>query len=138
MAEKIPAPPPTGVGEIDREHALELKVVREIQAALLAADRVRARALLERLEEFTEAHFLTEQLLMRQHAYPGYAAHQQEHDWLVGELQEISCRLDAESLLHAPREVERLEQWLLAHMATSDQTLGAFIAEAGGTPAPQD
>ncbi len=137
MAEKIPAPPPTGVGEIGREHALELKVVREIQAALLAADRGRARALLERLEEFTEAHFLTEQLLMRQHAYPGYAAHQQEHDRLVGELQEISCRLDAESLLHAPREVERLEQWLLAH-GDLDQTLGAFIAEAGGTPAPQD
>ena len=95
MAEATPAPPPTGVGEIDREHALELRVVREIQAALLAGDRQRAKSLLERLEAFTEAHFLTEQLLMRQHAYPGYEAHQQEHDRLIGELRDLRRALEA-------------------------------------------
>lgn len=135
MAETIPAPPPTGVGEIDREHALELRVVREIQAALLAGDRDRSRALLERLEAFTEAHFLTEQLLMRQHAYPGYEAHEQEHDRLIGELQELARGLASAAPLDGPREVERLERWLLAHMASADRTLGEFIARAGEEPA---
>ena len=91
MAAMSPEDPhPTGVAELDREHALELRVVREIQAALLEGERDQALALLERLEDFTNAHFLTEQLLMRLHAYPGYEAHQQEHDRLIGELQELS------------------------------------------------
>ena len=123
--------PTTGVAEIDGEHALELQVVRELQAALFAGDRAGARQLVERLTDFTNAHFLTEQLLMRRHAYPGYEAHQLEHDRLIDELGDLTRALDAGSPLDAREEAEKLERWLLAHMATTDQALGDFLtAEA--------
>ena len=124
-------PLPTGVTDIDREHALELLVVREIQTALLAGDRARALPLLARLEDVTNAHFLTEQLLMRLHAYEGYEAHQQEHDRLVRDLQELSRRVTDGAALDARQAAEHLQRWLLRHMATSDQVLGEFIAQSG-------
>ena len=66
----------SGVAEMDQEHALELQIVRSIQAALADSDHDKVSELLQQLEDFTNAHFLAEQLLMRLHAYPGYEAHQ--------------------------------------------------------------
>jgi len=79
-----------GIATMEREHELELRLVRELQAALGAGDRAAAEALFRSLEELTEAHFLGEQLLMRLHAYPAYAAHQEEHDRLIGELRGLA------------------------------------------------
>jgi hemerythrin len=120
---------PTGITDIDREHALELRVVRETQAALLTGDRKKALLLLERLEDVTNAHFLTEQLLMRLHAYAGYAAHEQDHDRLIGELRTLSRALASDEPVDARLAVQQLERWLLTHMATEDQALGTFISQ---------
>lgn len=138
MSHDHPEMPRTGIAEIDGEHALELRVVRELQAALLAGERALAAELLERLADFTNAHFLTEQLLMRLHAYPGYEAHQQEHDRLIGELGELRTALADASPLDARGEADKLERWLLAHMATSDQALGDYLGRLpAGHPTPE-
>lgn len=116
-----------GVATMDREHALELGIVRALQKALRDGDLVAAGELIERLDAVTEAHFLAEQLLMRQHAYPAYEAHQQEHDRLIGELRELRARIDAGSLAAPAVEAEALERWLVAHMASEDHALAGFL-----------
>ena len=121
---------PTGVADIDREHALELRVVREVQAALLEGNREKALLLLARLEDVTNAHFLTEQLLMRLHAYAGYEQHEQEHDVLIRELQALSRQLSSGAPVDARLAVHQLEHWLLSHMATEDHVLGEFIRQS--------
>ena len=124
----------SGVADMDREHALELQIVRELQAALRAADHATAAELVARLEDFTNAHFLAEQLLMRLHAYPGYAAHQAEHDRLIAELRDLAARI-AKGLTGEPAdEVERLEKWLLAHMASEDHVLADYLTKAPAAP----
>lgn len=120
-----------GVATMDREHALELEVVRALQGALRAGEVAAARELVERLDALTEAHFLAEQLLMRQHAYPAYEAHQQEHDRLIGELRELRARLEAGSIADPAAEVEALERWLVAHMASEDHALAGFLESPG-------
>lgn len=124
-----------GVAEMDREHALELQMVRSLQGALARGERATARELLGSLEEFTNAHFLAEQLLMRLHAYPGYAAHQEEHDRLIEELHAIGRALDESETARPGEQSERLERWLLAHMASEDAALAQFLAPA--TPATE-
>jgi hemerythrin len=103
----------TGIAEMDREHALELQIVRAIHAALADSDKPRVDAFLQQLEDFTNAHFLAEQLLMRLHAYPGYEAHQQEHDQLMQELEDLSQGIRDESSPDPVRATEDLERWLL-------------------------
>lgn len=128
-----PDPPQTGIADVDREHVLELLVVREIQASLRTGARERTLALLERLTDITEAHFLTETLLMRQHGFDGYDAHQLEHDRLIGELHAFSRRVADDQVSDAAAAVQQIEDWLMAHMATEDQVLGAFLQGQQGT-----
>ena len=119
----------TGIDEMDREHALELQIVRSIQAALDDADHARLDELLQQLEDFTNAHFLAEQLLMRLHAYPGYEAHQEEHDRLMTELKEMNRSLLAADS-QAPTELaSNLERWLVTHIQSSDQALAEFLKQ---------
>lgn len=119
----------TGIAEMDQEHALELQIVRSIQTALADSDGDKVDELLQQLEDFTNAHFLAEQLLMRLHAYPGYEAHQEEHDQLMTELHELSQNLRSDNSLNPAKEAENLERWLLTHIQSSDQALAEYLKQ---------
>jgi len=126
-----------GIETMEREHALETRMVRELQGALAAGDRAAADTLFDRLEELTEAHFLAEQLLMRLHAYPAYAAHQEEHDRLIAELRDLRGSLDSAEPADPVGAVARLERWLHAHMQSEDAALADFLRQGseGAEPA---
>lgn len=117
----------TGVDEMDREHALELQIVRSIQTALASGDRSEVPQLLEQLEDFTNAHFLAEQLLMRLHSYPGFEAHQREHDDLMEELKGLGQSLLADDSADPASAAENLERWLITHIQSEDQALAVYL-----------
>ena len=124
----------TGIAEMDQEHALELQIVRSIQAALQAADSEKVNELLQQLEDFTNAHFLAEQLLMRLHAYPDYEAHQEEHDRLMTELKELSQNIQADVSQDPAGDAVKLERWLVDHMSSSDLALAEYLKEENVQP----
>jgi hemerythrin len=114
---------------VEAEHRIQLQLVRALRQALAGQDRAASHALLEQLLGYSDAHFLSEKLLMRLHAYPAYEHHVQEHDRLVDELQALAASVqggDAESLSQL---LPRVEEWLLRHMQTTDLALEAFLAE---------
>lgn len=117
----------TGIDEMDREHALELQIVRAIQQALASDDRSELPQLLEQLEDFTNAHFLAEQLLMRLHSYPGFEAHQREHDDLMEELKQLGKELLSEDSVRSTQLAENLERWLITHIQSEDQALAEYL-----------
>lgn len=117
----------TGIDEMDREHALELQIVRAIQQALASDDRSELPQLLEQLEDFTNAHFLAEQLLMRLHSYPGFEAHQREHDDLMEELKQLGKELLSEDSASSTQLAENLERWLITHIQSEDQALAEYL-----------
>ncbi len=122
------------IAEMEREHALEIRMVRDLQTALAAGDQATAEALFGQLEDFTNAHFLAEQLVMRLHAYPALAAHQEEHDRLVAELRDLRRCLDAGAPADPLGAVARLERWLYAHMESEDRALVDFLQQPGVPP----
>jgi hemerythrin len=119
----------TGVDAMDREHALELQLVRAIQKALATNDRSQVPELLQQLEDFTNAHFLGEQLLMRMHAYPGFQAHQEEHDHLMNELVHLASSIRKGDPADSARQVEELERWLITHIQSEDQTFAEYLKQ---------
>ena len=116
---------------MEAEHQVQLELVRALKEALGAGEDDPASgavpALLRRLVDYSDAHFLSEQLLMRLYAYPAYSDHVLEHDRLIGELRAL-----AESWEKGGGDAGRLllqvEQWLLTHMATTDKALQAYLA----------
>lgn len=129
----IEAKAEAGAAAMEREHALEIRLVRELQAVLEAGDRAAAEALFDRLEDFSNAHFLAEQLLMRLHAYPAFAVHEEEHGRLIAELRDLRRALESPEPADPVGAVARLERWLYAHMETEDRALADFL---GQSPTP--
>jgi len=116
----------TGNREMDEEHALQLRLLRELMQNLESGDRPASLELFERLDQFTNAHFLAEELLMRLHAYPQFEAHAAEHAQFVEELKALHAGLAGGEAGDIREEADAFARRLLAHIATADHALGAF------------
>lgn len=95
-----------------------------------------AGAILDQLIAYTAVHFMAEQLLMRLHGYPGFDAHQQEHDRLIEEVQELQRRFHGGNATLTLETIDGLEVWLRGHIRGTDHALGAFLSRqaSAGTP----
>ena len=124
----------TGNREMDEEHALQLQLLRELLSNLESGDGPAALEIFERLDQFTHAHFLAEELLMRLHAYPRFEAHSAEHGRFVEDLKALRAQLAAGQDGAVKDEADALARRLVAHIATADHALGEFqrSGAAGG------
>lgn len=120
-----------GASDMEAEHQLLHDLLDELRGALSAGRKDAVEDLMGRFEVVAKLHFMEEQSLMRLHADPGYAAHEQEHDELLAELDRLSRRITAGELFDAARAAEGLESWLTGHMQTTDAALEKFLEEKG-------
>jgi hemerythrin-like metal-binding protein len=128
MARELPDVLRLGVAEIDIEHSLQVQILSSMLEAFADDDWPRSSDLIRQLQDVTEAHFIAEQLLMRLHAYPGYAVHEREHDQLLQDLRSLEESIvSGETGLSAA--ARSFELWLLHHIHTADRAFGAFLVD---------
>jgi hemerythrin len=121
---------------VEAEHQVQLDLVRALRAALeKGQDRSSTTALLRQLLDYSDAHFLSEHLLMRLHAYPAYEDHVQEHDRLVEQLRGTAASWERGEGEAAGTLLQQVEESLLVHMTTTDKALEGYLAEHGPRPA---
>ena len=120
-----------GVPVMDAEHQAQLRLLDELEAAAASRDPEKVRERLETFVGWLDAHFLSEQLLMRGHAYPGYAAHVQDHDAAIGILGELRSKIDSGEDDLQPQVLEALRRWLVGHVTTADHDFAEFLKSRG-------
>ncbi len=125
-----------GVPEIDAEHALQVQLIRGIKSALATGNRITAIELMTQLEDFTNAHFSAEQLLMRLNAYPAYRDHENAHDRLIEELRRLRNSVATSEVDHSIASTNSIERWLVDHIQTADRALGTFLREKARSSQP--
>lgn len=130
-AQESPEPKAVGAAGMQAEHQLLHDLLNRLQSALAAGHEDTVAELLGLFEDAANLHFMEEQTLMRLHAYPGYAAHQEEHDDLSAELVELSRRINAGKFADAAAAAKSLEKWLMTHMHTTDVVLEQYLEEEG-------
>lgn len=101
-----------------------------------AAEMFDAGAILDQLVAYTAVHFMAEQLLMRLHGYSGFDAHQQEHDRLIEQVQELQQRFRSGDMTLTLATIDSLEAWLVGHIHGMDQALSAFLNHLPGAERP--
>ena len=121
-----------GIPEIDAEHKEQLDRMNRLGAAIHGGGTPEAIADdLESLIDYLDAHFMSEQIVMREHAYPDYQKHLREHDSAVTLLRSLEDRVRAGDV-HASAEVlSALRGWLVSHIHTADRALAGFMGERG-------
>jgi hemerythrin-like metal-binding protein len=118
---------------VQAEHEIQLGLLRKMRERVARPDGGAAAAILARqLLDYSEAHFLSEQILMREHAYPGYEAHVAEHDHLLEQLRLLVLDWDAGDGGTLAEHVARVEDWVLVHMTTTDHSLVEYLLEVRG------
>ena len=83
--------------------------------------------ILERATEYTRLHFLSEELLMRRHAYPHHAEHEQEHQRMLEEIGAIALAYDAGRRAEALDALKIFRARLVGHIHAHDEELSRFI-----------
>lgn len=119
----------SGIASMEREHLSQLGLLNDLKTAVRSgADDSVVYALLHELVEHTNLHFLSEQLLMRLHAYEAYESHFLEHERLLGEVQNLRVGLVTGTDTDKHRLIEALRSWLLVHIQTADKTLAEYLS----------
>jgi hemerythrin len=129
---------PVRVGEqsVDAEHDLQMQLLDSLsQAIQRGGDLSPMKYILEQFIEFSDMHFLSEQLVMRLHGYPGYEPHLEEHTRLMKKVREIRANLMKGENEPSLVLVQELKDWLVTHIATEDVTFGEFLKGKQGAAA---
>lgn len=93
------------------------------------------RYILEQFIEFSDMHFLSEQLVMRLHGYPGYEAHLEEHTRLMKKVRELRVNLLKGESEPSLALVQELQDWLVQRIATEDVAFGGYLKTKEGAAA---
>ena len=120
---------PVGTEDLDAEHALQYKLLAEVERLLAEENEAAARDVIRRLYDYSEAHFASEQVLMRLHSYPGYLAHEREHGDLLVALQSLLSSVGVES---SSTSASALRRWLSGHIHHADQAFVDFLKASAG------
>jgi len=129
---------PVRVGEkvIDAEHDLQMQLLDSLSQAIQRGGELSPmKYILEQFIEFSDMHFLSEQLVMRLHGYPGYEPHLEEHTRLMKKVREIRANLMKGESEPSLTLVQELRTWLVEHIATEDSAFGAYLKGKEGAAA---
>ncbi len=136
----------TGVQTMDVDHRLQISLINAFEALLKRKENGGlAERTIAQLVDFTSLHFLSEELMMRLHGYPGLEAHQAEHARLLGSVSEIRRRIGSAEGEATAKALDELRQWLVEHIQTMDHAFaqwcklndvrpGSSGGETGGLP----
>jgi hemerythrin len=113
---------------LDAEHQGQIDLLLQIENEFSgAANPARLAFLLDRLIEFTDIHFMSEQVLMRERAYPGLPAHEEEHSQLIDHMRSFQRRVEAEGRRLTADQVSGLRGWVLHHIQTKDAAFARYL-----------
>jgi hemerythrin len=113
---------------VDSEHRLQIELLDAlIAAAQSGRDDDHVAELLQRLRDVSEAHFLSEDLLMRLHAYPEHAAHVAEHEEMTAILDSLREAVSSPDV----GRLSSLRQRFVHHIHDKDERLEKFLDEPG-------
>lgn len=127
------APVRTGEQSIDSEHDVQFQLLDSLSLTLHKEDGIAAADyILEQFIEFSDMHFLSEQLVMRLHGYPGYEPHLEEHTRLMKSVREIRSKVRAGDEQISVQLIQELRVWLLNHIASEDVAFGEFLRKKEG------
>ena len=116
-------PPDTGSEAIDAEHGIQLGLLDAARASLEGGSE-QADQYLEQLYSYTQAHFMSEQLLMRQSGQSNYQGHELEHEILLQQMDELCSLAKRGERQKARSLINEHEKRLLAHIQTWDRNIG--------------
>lgn len=113
-----------GIAIMDDTHKEFISLVNQ----LAETDDSEYVTLFDKLISHTKQHFEQEEKLMIESDFPAYVEHNDEHQRILGELNQFKKRVDR-GLIDFGRQYikERIPEWFRLHAASMDSALAAHL-----------
>jgi hemerythrin len=126
----------TATETVDQEHRLQVGLLDALRDAVATPDGdANARDIHARLLDYSRAHFLSEELLMRLHAYDDHERHVADHEEMLDALETFGQDLAEGRRQEAAAAMTRLRAFLLGHIEGRDRELHEHLERSGVGPA---
>jgi hemerythrin len=116
------------IPSIDNQHQNLFRIAAELYSAMCAGQgKVALSRVLERLVQYTAAHFAHEERLMRLHKYPDFDKHKAEHEALTKQVLAFQSDFENGRATMTVQVLHFLKEWLQHHIAESDQKYSPYL-----------
>jgi len=120
------------IAALDRQHMDLIETIHELEVALRAGEgNGSVNDVLERLVNYADVHFSTEEALMQEHGFPGLSSHRARHDifrkkiaTLIEDFRASKPGVPVSLLLF-------LQTWLKDHLLKTDKLYSAYLNARG-------
>jgi hemerythrin len=116
------------IPEIDKQHRRLFELSSDLHNAVMAG---KGKAVLEkaldRLVDYANVHFATEEHMMWQYKFPQAEAHKMQHAQLTAQVTDLQKRSHRGEKNLSISAIVFLKDWLEQHIAGSDQRYSEFI-----------
>lgn len=112
----------------DGEHQVQLALLEKLCLALESgADASQTTQWLNELIDYSEAHFMSEELLMRMKSYDDYEDHQDDHVHMLEVLRSLADQLASGQSLVMAAQARAMLGFVSQHIATRDKRLADHV-----------
>ena len=120
---------------MEREHQVQLGLILGLEQGLaLGKGHDQLLDIVYQLVDYTNVHFMSEQLLMRLYAYPEIGAHEATHDRLMEQARRVVTDFASGELSIISTDLLLFKQGLLDHMRTDDHAFHLHLGAQTASP----
>lgn len=120
------------INEIDWQHQQLFGILNELYDAMQAGTgKAVIGEVLDKLLNYTQYHFASEEALFAQHGYPDDAAHRAEHAALTYRTKHLRRRFTAGEIGVPAETLRFVSEWLRSHIVGSDMQYVEFLHAKG-------
>lgn len=114
--------------ETDAEHRVQVELLKELcDAVQKDSPPTVISDIFQQLVDYSKAHFLSEELLMRQMSYDDYDDHVCDHAQMLDALDEIAAAQASGKSVLVSGKAESILKFIKQHITTRDQRFADFL-----------
>jgi len=125
----------TGIAEIDDQHRQLVVMINELSDAMMnRRGYLTAPDILEKLGDYIQFHFTTEEKIMHETKYPALDEHCQEHLVMTNKVLAFKRNHSKNHDINSGEVLNFLCDWLKEHIVVSDKKLKVHIQSLEAPP----
>jgi hemerythrin-like metal-binding protein len=114
--------------EMDSQHKMFFEYLNQMFDAVQRFDKEENLGqMFEKLTEYADHHFKSEESLMRKISYPDLATQQQQHAFFISRLKEFKNSYRSKQFALPESTFAFMKDWLLEHILQEDMKYGNFL-----------
>ena len=122
----------TGIDYIDEQHQGLLNILNDLHDTLLLGKGSRdVKDTIDRLKNYANIHFKSEEDLFEKYKYPAAEKHINEHEYFIRKVEEFKADLENKKITVLFDMINFLKDWIIVHILASDQDYGQFLRQRG-------